>query len=135
MANNKLDLATLSTKMELLEMRVKALEKLPPDKLEKRLEKIEAKLYKTKEVWTFDEVCEYLGVSASQVYKLTMNLEIPHYKPRGKMIYFDRKEIIKWMKKNHFGGATVKKKLEAAILNEDSPEEEPQDKEDHGKEE
>ena len=44
---------------------------------------------------------EYLGVSQSQIYKLTMNMEIPHYKPQGKTIYFDKKELLKWMRNNH----------------------------------
>ena len=44
---------------------------------------------------TTTELAEYLGVSQSQIYKLTMNMEIPHYKPKGKTIYFDRKEIVR----------------------------------------
>ena len=47
------------------------------------------------------EVAEYLGVSQSQIYKLTMNMEIPHYKPQGKTIYFDKKELLKWKRNNH----------------------------------
>ena len=30
-----------------------------------------------------------------------MNMEIPHYKPQGKTIYFDKKELLKWMRNNH----------------------------------
>ena len=70
--------------------------------LEERLKKIENSMYITKEMLTTTEVAEYLGVSQSQIYKLTMNMEIPHYKPKGKTIYFDRKEIVRWMRSNHF---------------------------------
>ena len=52
-----------------------------------------------KEVLTSDEAAAYLGVSKSCIYKLTMGRKIPHYKSEGgKLCYFDRKEIINWMK-------------------------------------
>lgn len=51
----------------------------------------------TKEVLTSDEVAKYLGISKSYLYKLTMRGEIPHYKPIGKLCYFNRKEIESWI--------------------------------------
>ena len=52
-----------------------------------------------KEVLTSDEAAAYLGVSKSCIYKLTMGRKIPHYKSEGgKLCYFDRQEIINWMK-------------------------------------
>ena len=135
MANNKLDLATLARKLELLDMRIKALEKMPPEQLQKRLEKIEGKLYLTKEVFTLEEVAEYLGVSTSQIYKFTMKLEIPHYKPRGKMVYFDRKEIVKWMKKHHYEITKNKKGLDPESQEEDDSTNETHENEQHGEEE
>ncbi|MGZ8213389.1 MAG: helix-turn-helix domain-containing protein [Methylosarcina sp.] len=39
-------------------------------------------------------------MSQSHLYKLTSRGEIPHFKPRGKMIYFDRSEIDAWLKQN-----------------------------------
>lgn len=53
-----------------------------------------------KEVLTSDETAQYLGISKSYLYKLTMRQEIPHYKPMGKMIYFNRKEVEEWVQKN-----------------------------------
>lgn len=50
-----------------------------------------------KEVLTSDEAARYLGVSKSCLYKWTMERTIPHYKPNGKMCYFNRKEIEAWM--------------------------------------
>lgn len=134
MANNKLDLATLTRKLELLDMRVKVLEKMPPDELQKRLEMIESKLYLTKEVFTLQEVAEYLGVSTSQIYKFTMKLEIPHYKPRGKMVYFDRKEIVQWMKKHHYGVTKRKKGFDPECM-EDESANKTHENEQHGEEE
>lgn len=54
----------------------------------------------TKEVLTSAEVARYMGISMSCLYKLTMRKQIPHYKPMGKMCYFDRLELQKWLKSN-----------------------------------
>lgn len=101
MANKKIDIEILAKRVELLEITVRDLKAVEPEVLEERLKKIENSLYITKEMLTTTELAEYLGVSQSQIYKLTMNMEIPHYKPKGKTIYFDRKEIVRWMRSNH----------------------------------
>ena len=101
MANKKIDIEILAKRVELLEITVRELKSVEPEVLEERLKKIENSMYITKEMLTTTEVAEYLGVSQSQIYKLTMNMEIPHYKPKGKTIYFDRKEIVRWMRSNH----------------------------------
>lgn len=54
----------------------------------------------TKQVLTSDEAAKYMGVSKSYLYKLTMRHEIPHYKPRGKMCYFNRQELEQWLQRN-----------------------------------
>lgn len=50
-----------------------------------------------KEVLTSDEAARYLGVSKSTLYKWTMNRTIPHFKPAGKICYFNRSELEAWM--------------------------------------
>ena len=57
-------------------------------------------IFCTKEVLTSDEAARYLGVSKSCLYKWTMERTIPHYKPNGKMCYFNRKEIEAWLQSN-----------------------------------
>ena len=54
----------------------------------------------TKEVLTTDEAASYMGVSKAYLYKLTMEKRIPHYKPMGKMCFFNRKEIELWLQAN-----------------------------------
>lgn len=54
----------------------------------------------SKEVLTSDEAAKYMGISKSYLYKLTMGRQIPHFKPNGKMCYFDRLELEKWLKSN-----------------------------------
>ena len=54
----------------------------------------------SKEVLTSEETARYLGVSLSYLYKLTMTRAIPFYKPSGKLCYFNREEIEKWLQRN-----------------------------------
>ena len=57
-------------------------------------------IFTTKEVLTSDETARYMGISKSYLYKLTMRREIPHYKPMGKVCYFNRKEIEYFLQRN-----------------------------------
>ena len=54
----------------------------------------------TKEVLTSDEAARYLGISKSYLYKLTAQQKIPHYKPLGKICYFNRQELEQWLQSN-----------------------------------
>lgn len=53
-----------------------------------------------KEVLTLTEAAEYMGMSKNYLYRLTSARQIPHYKPNGKMIYFDKNDLILWLKSN-----------------------------------
>ena len=53
-----------------------------------------------KEVLTFDEACIYTGLSKSAMYKQTMGGSVPHYKPNGKLLYFNRNELTNWLLQN-----------------------------------
>jgi excisionase family DNA binding protein len=70
------------------------------NEIEKRLANIESLLLSQKNVLTFDEGATYMGISKSHLYKMTMLGTIAYYKPRGKMIYFDRAELEKWLLQN-----------------------------------
>jgi excisionase family DNA binding protein len=96
-----IDMKVLAKKLDLLEMRIKELEDVNMKLLIKRLEKVECDQYVQKDVFTTEEACLFLDISPSQLYKLTSKQKIPHYKPRGKMVYFDNKELVKWLKRNH----------------------------------
>lgn len=62
-------------------------------------------IFCAKEVLTAEETARYMGVSKSYLYKLTMRGEIPHYKPRGKMCYFNRAEVEAWLQSNRVATA------------------------------
>ena len=75
--------------------------KIMEQDLQKVADLITAKVsLNTKEVLTTDEAASYMGVSKSYLYKLTMEKRIPHYKPMGKMCFFNRKEIEMWLQAN-----------------------------------
>ena len=74
------------------------------DEIIKRLERlerlIESQSINTKDVLNFNEACQYLELSQSHLYKLTSSGAIPHYKPNGKKIYFNRPELDTWLLRN-----------------------------------
>ncbi|MDX5586044.1 MAG: helix-turn-helix domain-containing protein [Aureibaculum sp.] len=65
-----------------------------------RLDRIERLLTVSKEVLTFEETCDYTGISRSYLYKLTASGNIPHSKPNGKMIFFEKKKLNAWLLQN-----------------------------------
>ena len=96
----KKEIERLEKRIELLEMQIKELKSVEPDTINQRFKSIEDALYSTKDILNMKEVCQYLDISQSLLYKLTCNGEIPHFKPRGKIIFFEKKELIKWIKNN-----------------------------------
>lgn len=70
-------------------------------RLEKKVDELKANLLSQKNVLTFPEMCDYAGISHSHGYKLTHLQKIPGCnKPAGKMMYFDRAELEKWLLTN-----------------------------------
>ncbi|WP_431161826.1 helix-turn-helix domain-containing protein [Flagellimonas beolgyonensis] len=65
-----------------------------------RLDRLERLMIANKEVLTFDETCDYTGISRSYLYKLTAAGQIPHSKPNGKLIFFERKNLLRWLLQN-----------------------------------
>ena len=96
----KKEIELLEKRIELLEMQVKELKSVEPDIIDQRFKSIEETLYTNKDILNMKEVCQFLDISQSMLYKLTCNGEIPHFKPRGKIIFFEKKELVKWIKKN-----------------------------------
>ena len=53
-----------------------------------------------KEVLSASEAATYMNVSLSHLYKLTAERKVPHFKPMGKMVYFNRLELEQWLQTN-----------------------------------
>jgi excisionase family DNA binding protein len=70
------------------------------DRLQKIEELITEQNLLKKEVININEASRYLELSQSHLYKLTSTGEIPHYKPNGKKLYFNRQELDIWLLRN-----------------------------------
>ena len=46
------------------------------------------------------EACAFLGISKSQMYKLTSTGRIPFSKPTGKLMYFSKSNLSDWALSN-----------------------------------
>lgn len=53
-----------------------------------------------KDVLNLNEACSYLDLSASHLYKMTSQKQIPHFCPQGKKLYFKREELDEWLLRN-----------------------------------
>lgn len=118
MAKKKTEYELLAKRIELLEMQVKELTTVEPEVINERLKSIEETLYTTKDILNMKEVCQYLDISQSLLYKLTCSGEIPHFKPRGKMIFFEKKELIEWIKKSNLLSSEITKDSSKTISND-----------------
>ena len=49
---------------------------------------------------TLKEAAAFLDFSRSYLYRLTSQGRVPCYKPEGKRVYFDRADLVKWLKRN-----------------------------------
>ncbi len=77
--------------------------------LDERLARIESLLLANKKVLTLDEACDYTGMSRSYLYRLTSSGIIPHSKPSGKLVYFEREELERWLLQNKKNSETSSK--------------------------
>ena len=74
--------------------------KMEIKEFQEQLNRIEATSLSQKSVFTFDEACRFTGLSRSKMYKHTSLNTVPFSKPFGKLVYFDRIELEKWMLQN-----------------------------------
>jgi len=65
-----------------------------------RLDRLEKLFIGHKEILTFDEACDYTGISRSYLYKLTAKGKIPHSKPNGKLRFFEKTQLVEWLLQN-----------------------------------
>ena len=69
--------------------------------LQEQLDRIERySILSAKKVLTLTDVAILTGLSRSYLYKLTCRHKIPHYKPNGKGVYFDKTEVEQWLLQN-----------------------------------
>ncbi len=85
-------------RIQSLESKINEVDKIHT--IEKYVVQLKEYIWTVKEVLTTAEASAYLGVSESYIYKLTSTKQIPHYKPNGRLVYFNRKELCEWAMRN-----------------------------------
>lgn len=81
------------------------------------LQEIKKLLSFQKEVLTLGEFCLYAGISKNQAYHLTSSGKVKFYRPFGKKIYFDKEEVIGFLKRNPVSGnEVIRKKVNSSFL-------------------
>jgi excisionase family DNA binding protein len=86
--------------------------------IEKRVAELENLVFLSKNVLSFDEASKFLNLSKSYLYKLTSGNLIPHYKPQGKMLYFEKAELEAWLRQNPVKTqAQIEQEAQKYILN------------------
>lgn len=66
------------------------------------VKELEKRVYIIKEYLTIDEVAKYLQVSKNTVYRLTSAKDITFFKPNGKTIFINRKDLEEWIGKTPY---------------------------------
>ena len=70
----------------------------------------------------FDEASKFLNLSKSYLYKLTSGNLIPHYKPQGKMLFFERADLEAWLRQNPIKTqAQIEQEAQKYILSSNRP--------------
>lgn len=91
------------------------------EKIIQQLNRIERySLIAAKTILTIDEVAIITGLTKSWIYKATCAKKIPYYKPNGKLVYFDKKEIEDWMKQNRVKTLQEIEEAAAAYMTENT---------------
>ena len=70
------------------------------EELQKRMDAVEDILDNAKEVLSVEEAARFMDIARSSLYKMTSDRSIPFYRPNGKMIYFEKADILDWIRKN-----------------------------------
>lgn len=67
------------------------------DYIIKQMKQLKTAIYNNKSILNFNEAHDYTGLSKSQLYKLTRLNEIPCHRPSGRLIFFNKEELDKWL--------------------------------------
>ena len=91
---------------------------LKVESFEHRIEVLENTLSVAKEVLTLEEAALFMGISKRSLYKLPHRHELPFFRPNGTLIYFEKAELLKWMRQNRSMSEAETKEAAAQKLNE-----------------
>lgn len=81
-----------------LERRIREVDRI--SSIENSVRTLKEQFWTTKEVLTFSETMEFLGISRRTLSGLMARNHIPYYNPAGKLLFFKRKDLCKWATRN-----------------------------------
>ena len=70
------------------------------EELQKRMDAVEDSLDKAKDVLSVEEAARFMDIARSALYRMTYDRSIPVYRRSGKMIYFEKADILEWIRKS-----------------------------------
>lgn len=73
---------------------------IPEKLISEKFSRLENLLLLQKKKLTLKEAALYTGYKESYLYKLTAAKKIPHSKPSGGAVFFDREELEQWLSRN-----------------------------------
>ncbi len=68
------------------------------DKLLSRVDRLTGMLFHLKGTFTVEDAAQYLGITASHLYKLVRKYDIPHSRPTNGRIFFSKEDLDRWIK-------------------------------------
>ena len=74
----------------------------------------------SKNVLNLKEACEFLGFKKSTIYKMTSSGILPHSKPNGKTIFFEKAKLEEWMLSNPSSSLSDKQIVASTYVSTDS---------------
>lgn len=66
--------------------------------LQEIVNKLEDLCFTTKEILNLEEASAFLGIAKSTLYKMTHLNQLPFFKPAGKLIFFEKKALLDWVR-------------------------------------
>lgn len=66
--------------------------------LQGRVARLEDLCFSAKEVLNLEEASAFLGIAKSILYKMTHTNQLPFFKPAGKLIFFEKKALLDWVR-------------------------------------
>ena len=66
--------------------------------LQERVNRLENLCYAAKEILNLEEAATFLGIGKRTRYRLTPLHQLPNFKPSGKLIFFEKKKLIEWVR-------------------------------------
>ena len=68
--------------------------------IQTRVDSLEDILFQGKEVLSLEEAAKFMGIARSSLYKMTHQQAISFYKPNGKLVFFEKSDLLAWIRQN-----------------------------------